>query len=165
MSLCELLGIDEPVEVVEEPVQKAQKLTPFDFVNAISYGKDDLFNEHDDAEKAYNAYVVNRALSFSPDMVLFANEMNMYPHTPARMQFEFLKSSIRKKKRYDKWVKAEKESEDIAVIKEYYGYSNEKAKQALLMLAPHEIDELKTRMFKGGIVGKQKKSRKKETDE
>lgn len=161
MSLWEELDIDAP-EVVEEICEeKEQSLTPFDFANSISYSKENLFADNDKAEKQYNSYIVNRALSFSPDIVLYANEMNVNNHLPKQVQFDFLRFTVRKKKRYDTWIKAEKEEENLKTVKEYYNYSNEKAKYALTILMPDQIDELKSRMFKGGMSEKRRK--KKET--
>lgn len=162
MSLCELLGIEEPEIPEPEPEVKVTKLTPFDFTNAISYDKTNLFDTDDDVEKQYNSYIINRALSFSADMVLYANEMNRYPGIPKQMQFDFLCKIIRRKKRYDKWIKAEQEADDMAIIKEFYNYSNEKAKSAVNILMPDQIDVLKQRMNKGGMQTKTraKKSKK-----
>ena len=162
MSLCELLGIDEPEEIIEEVEVKLPTLSPFDFSNSISYDKKDLFADNEDAERQYNSYIVNRAISFSPDMVLFANEMNRLSSIPKRLQFEFLKSVIRKKKRYDGWIKAEKEIDEISLIKEYYNYSNEEARYALSILMPDQIDEIRSRLNKGGLQTKQKRKKLKE---
>jgi hypothetical protein len=156
MSLCELLGIDEPEIVIEEEEVKSKKLSPFDFTNSINYDKKDLFLENDDAEKQYDAFLVNKSLSFSSDTVLFANEMNMYPEIPAAMQFEFLKLIIRKKKRYNSWIKREEESEDISLLKSYYNYNNEDAEYAQTILLPEHISEIRKRMFTGGLLTKTK---------
>lgn len=155
MSLCDLLGMDAPKEI-EEEVYNEHKLTPFDFVNAISFSKENLFAV-DGVEQFYNSYIVNRALSFSPDTILFANEMNQHHQIPVSNQFQFLSSSIRKRKRYDKWVKAEKESEDISLIKSYYNYSNEKAKQVLPLLSEENLQHIKSKMDKGGAIHKKRK--------
>lgn len=125
---------------------------PFDYVNAISYGKDDLMTgtENDElAEAAYNAYLTNKALSYFPDTLLYANEMNMLNHVPNKLQFHYLLNSIRPKKRYSKWAKKEEDA-DIEAIKEYYKYSTAKAEAALSVLSPQQINEIKTRLNKGG---------------
>lgn len=156
MSLCDLLGMDPPPEIVEEVEEKKKSLTPFDFSTAISYSKEDLFSNDESSEKHYNSYVINRSLSFSADMVLYANEMNRYYHIPSKQQFDFLSLSIRKRKRYDKWIKAEKESDIIILLKEYYNYSNEKAKQVLPLITDEHIEFMKSKLFKGGINNKKK---------
>lgn len=101
-------------------------------------------------EKDYIPFLVNRALSQHYDCVLRANEMNMLPHTPKRMQFDYLSNSIRAYKRpFQKWHKRI-ESEDLEAVKEYYKYSNEKAKAALSILTESQLNEIKKQINKGG---------------
>jgi hypothetical protein len=103
----------------------------------------------DIAEKGYSSFMVNRGLSYFNDTVLFANEMNRNHHLDNRLQFDFLINIIRKRKRFSKWMKPETVS-DVEVVKEYYGYSNEKARQALTLLTPEQITMIKKKVFKGG---------------
>ena len=124
-------------------------ITPFDFINAISHTKIDLM-EQENAESQYKSYVINKGLSFYPDTVIQANEMNSRPHLDKRMQFNFLINIIRSKKRYSKWLKPEKLN-DLEVIQEYYGYSKEKARQVLPLFSNEQIDYLKRRIKKGGL--------------
>ena len=100
-------------------------------------------------EKAYNPFMVNRSLSYFNDTVLFANEMNQHHHLDNRLQFDFFINIVRKKRRFSKWNKPETVS-DVEVVKEYYGYNNEKARQALSLLTSKHIDELKKKVYKGG---------------
>ena len=123
-------------------------MSPFEFLNAINYTKKDLMVDPEN-EKHYNSFVINRSLSYFPDTVAIANEMNKYHHLDSRLQFSFLINIIRKKKRFSKWYKPETVS-DVEVVKEYYGYSNEKARQALTLLTSEQIDELKKKVYKGG---------------
>ena len=123
-------------------------MNPFEYVNAINYNKKDIMVD-DIAEKEYNAYIINKALSFFPDTILFANEMNRYHHLDHKLQFYFFINIIKKKQRFSKWLKPS-EVENLELIKNYYGYSNEKAKSVLTVLSNEQIDELKTRMNKGG---------------
>ena len=123
-------------------------MNPFDYVNAINFKKQDIMVD-DVAEKGYAPYMVNRSLSYFNDTVLMANEMNVNHHLDNRLQFDFLLNIVRKKKRFSKWAKPETVS-DVEVVKEYYGYSNEKAKSALSLLTTEQIDELKKKVFKGG---------------
>ena len=123
-------------------------MNPFEFVNAINYTKKNIMID-DVAEKAYAPYMVNRQLSYFPDTVLAANEMNRCHHVDNRLQFDFFINTIRKKKRFSKWMKA-KEEDNIKVVKEYYGYSNEKARQALTILNDDNIEQLKAKVYKGG---------------
>lgn len=123
-------------------------MSPFDYVNAINYNKKDIMVD-DLAEKEYNPFIINKALSFFSDTILFANEMNKYHHLDSRLQFDFFINIIKKKQRFSKWLKPS-EIENLELIKNYYGYSNEKAKSVLTVLSNEQIDELKTRMNKGG---------------
>jgi len=125
-------------------------MTPFDFVNAINFTKEDLFAKDDLATKDYSAFLVNKSLSFFPDTILYANEMNYRAGTPADWQFCFLLNSIPKKKRYSKWFKKSVETEDFRLVKEYYGYSDEKTKQALDILTEDQLVMIKEKLFKGG---------------
>ena len=126
----------------------ANSMNPFDYVNAINYNKKDIMVD-DVAEKEYNAYIINKALSFFPDTILYSNEMNKYHHLEPRLQFDFFINIIKKKQRFSKWLKPS-EVENLELIKRCYGYSNEKAKSVLTLLSNEQIDELKIRMNKGG---------------
>ena len=123
-------------------------MNPFDYLNAINTTKKDIMVD-DLAEKGYNSFMVNRGLSYFNDTVLMANEMNIHHHLDNRLKFDFLINIVRKKKRFSKWIKPETVS-DVEVVKEYYGYSNEKAKQALSLLTSDQINELKKKVYKGG---------------
>ena len=125
-----------------------KKISPFDFLNSINMTKKDLM-EDPDTEKQYVPFVVNRSLSYFPDTVAIANEMNKYHHLDSRLQYQFLINMIRKRKRFSKWVKPELEN-DLESVKEYYGYSNEKARQVLPLLSPSQLQQLKEKVNKGG---------------
>ena len=138
----------EPVAKIEEVPYKAPAISPFDFINAIHYSKENLIVD-DWSEKQYNPWIINKGLSYGPDTVIPANEMNSRPHLDKILQFHFLINIIRPKKRFNKWIKAEK-IDDLEVIKEYYGYSTEKAKQVLPLLDDKIIDNMKRKITKGG---------------
>ena len=123
-------------------------MNPYEYVKAINDTKQNIMID-DIAEKGYNAWIVNRSLSYFNDTVLMANEMNLNHHIDNRLQFDFYINIVRKKKRFSKWMKPETVS-DVEVVKEYYGYSNEKAKQALTLLTSDQINELKKKVYKGG---------------
>lgn len=123
-------------------------MNPFEYLNAINYSKEDIMID-DIAEKAYNPFVINRSLSYFQDTVFFANELNRYHHLDKKLQFSFAINIIRKRKRFSKWIKPELDS-DMDVVKEYYGYSNDKARQALALLSPSQIEELRKKVSKGG---------------
>ena len=120
-------------------------MNPFAIISSISNTKLDILEN----EKDYNAFMVNRGLSYFPDTVIYANEMNKFHHLDSRLQYTFLINIIRKRNRFSKWNKSD-ESEDINAIKEYYGYSNEKAKSILSLLNNSQIEYLRQRIYKGG---------------
>ena len=121
---------------------------PFDYVNSINITKKDIMPD-DISEKSYPAFMVNRALSYFNDTVLYANEMNVNHHIDNKLQYHFLINIIRKKKRFSKWLKPQ-EVNNLELIKEYYGYSNEKAKSVLRLFNNEQIELLKQRIYKGG---------------
>ena len=123
-------------------------MNPFEYVNAINYTKKNIMID-DVAEKAYAPYMVNRQLSYFPDTVLAANEMNRCHHLDHRLQFDFFINIVRKRKRFSKWFKPEQIS-DLDAVKIYYGYSNEKARQIITLLSTDQINELKNKVVKGG---------------
>ncbi len=123
-------------------------MSPFEFVNAICDSKENLIVD-DISEKAYNSFMINRSLSYHYDTVLLANEMNLRSHLDNKLKNDFLINTVRKKKRFAKWKKPES-SDDLEVVKEYYGYSNEKARQVLPLLNSDQMGQLKQRIFKGG---------------
>ena len=123
-------------------------MNPFEYANAINYTKKNIMVD-DLAEKAYLPYMINRQLSYFPDTVLAANEMNRNHHLDNRLQFDFFINIIRKRKRFSKWFKPEQIS-DLENIKQYYGYSNDKARQVLPLLSTERINELKNKVAKGG---------------
>lgn len=123
-------------------------MNPFDYVNSITYDKKDIMVD-DVSEKQYNSYIVNHALSYYPDTVGFANEMNLYSHLENKPKYLFLLNTVRKQKRFAKWMKPET-AENLEVVKAYYGYSNEKARQALTLLNDEQIEILKQKVYKGG---------------
>lgn len=127
-------------------------MTPFDFVNSITHKKQNLFDQYsteDEANQEYVTYIINRALSLYPDTVLTANEMNMRAHLDKKLQYEYLLNTIRPMKRFAKWVKRV-ESEDLEMVKKYYNFNNQKAKQALMILQPDELESIKQQLQKGG---------------
>jgi hypothetical protein len=121
-------------------------LSPFDFLQSINVTKTDVLQGN---EKGYVPFVVNRSLSYFNDTILLANEMNRYHHLDEKLQYHFLLNIVRKRKRFSKWVKPEVEN-DIEVVKEYYGYSNDKARQVLSLLSPEQITTIRNKVNKGG---------------
>ena len=121
-----------------------------DYLNYINFTKEDIMDTTDVTwEKKYPAFIVNKCLSYHYDTLIAANEMNGYHFLPNNMQFQFLLNIVRKKKRFAKWFKAEK-LKNLEYVKEYYGYSNEKAKTALSILNKSQIETIKKSLQKGG---------------
>jgi hypothetical protein len=122
-----------------------------DYLKAINYTKESLMDSEDSyIEKEYLPFIVNRCLSFFPDTIIQANEMNLHNDIDKKMQFDFLMGTIRKSKRFSPWLKEEL-PENIDIVKEYFGYSNKKAKEALVLLKKEDIEEMKIKLSKGGI--------------
>lgn len=131
-------------------------MNPFDFVKAINNKKDIMRDDLD--EKAYNSFMVNHSLSYFPDTVLLANEMNINYQIDSKLQFDFLLGTVRKNpKRFSKWNKVDS-SEELQAVKEYYGYSNSKARSALSLLSTDQIDEIKMKVNKGGAAKKKRRT-------
>lgn len=124
-------------------------MTPFDFINAINLTKKNLF-EDPQARKDYKPFLVNRGLSYFPDTVLYANEMNRNAGIPEDWQFSFFLNTIPKKKRFSKWHKKDADSESLTLVKEYFGYSSEKALEALSILSDDQLAMIKEKLYKGG---------------
>jgi hypothetical protein len=123
-------------------------VSPFEYINDITYNKKGIMVD-DISEKDYNAFIINRGLSMYQDTILFANEMNKYHHLDARLQYDFFINIIKKRKRWSKWIKPQ-DIDNLELIKEYYGYSNEKAKSVLPLFSNEELEILKQRIYKGG---------------
>ena len=121
-----------------------------DWLNSINFTKQNLVEEDPDAIKKYSPYIINRCLSGHLDCVLFANEMNKYSFLDKDMQYSFYLNTLRKKKRFSPWLRKDKVT-DLEIIKQYYGYSNEKASNALKILTPDQIKFIKQRLDTGGM--------------
>ena len=121
-------------------------MNPFELIKSISNSKKDILEN----EKDYNAFMVNRGLSYFPDTVIYANEMNKYHHLDGDLQYQFLINIVRKRNRFSKWNKST-ESDDIKIIKEYYDYSNEKARDVLPLLSKKHLNTIRNRIQHGGI--------------
>lgn len=120
-----------------------------DWLNTINQSKINIIDEDPDTEKEYSPYVINRCLSGFLDTILYSNEMNLSGHLDKKMQYDFFLNSIRTKKRFSPWLRKEN-IKDLEVVKSYYGYSNEKAKQALSILNKEQIESIKSKLDIGG---------------
>jgi hypothetical protein len=120
-----------------------------DWLNSINFTKKDLTDEDPTEIKTYAPYIINKCLSGHLDTIMFANEMNMKHHLDKDMQYHFYLNTIRKQKRFSPWLRKDK-VDDLECVKRYYGYSNEKASQALKILNNEQISFIKTRLDVGG---------------
>ncbi len=119
-----------------------------EWLNSINFTKENLI-EDPSTIKDYAPYVINRCLSGNLDSIMYANEMNKYSFLQKDMQYSFYLNSLRKKKRFSPWLRKDKVT-DLEIIKQYYGYSNEKASNALKILTPEQIKFIKQRLDTGG---------------
>lgn len=120
-----------------------------DFLSSINHSKKPLLDNDEGAVKFYKPFIVNKCLSYFADTLFHANEMNCHPWLNPKTQFDFHRFSIRKKKRYSEWMRKETE-ENIAIIKEVYGYTESKAIEVLNILSPSDLEVIKASLYKGG---------------
>lgn len=120
-----------------------------DWLNSINQSKLNMMEEDIDSEKQYLPYIINRCMSGFIDTIMYSNEMNLNPHLDKKLQYDFYLNSIRTKKRFSPWMRKE-EIKDLEVVKSYYGYSNEKAKQALSILNKEQLEQIKSKLDIGG---------------
>ena len=120
-----------------------------DWLNSINQTKKNIMDEDPFSIKDYAPYIINRCLSGHIDCLMYANEMNKFSSLDKKLQYDFLINIIRNKKRYSPWIKQEK-IKDLEVVKSYYGYSNEKAKQALKILTKEQLDFIRSKFELGG---------------
>ena len=120
-----------------------------DWLNSINQTKKNLIDEDPLIEKEYSPYIINRIFSGHLDSVMFSNEMNQYHFLPKKMQYDFFINILRPKKRFSPWLRKD-EIKDLDLVKRYYGYSNEKAKQALRILTKKQLNFIKSKFETGG---------------
>ena len=118
-----------------------------DWLNSINQNKKNILEE--DPTAKYPSYIINRCMSSHLDTVMFANEMNLSPQLDSDMQYLFYLNSVRKRKRFSPWLRKD-EIKDLDSVKRYYGYSNEKAKQALRILSKEQLNFIKSKFETGG---------------
>ena len=119
------------------------------WLNSINQSKKNLIDEDPSLEKEYSPYIVNRIYSGHLDSIMFANEMNMNHSLPKKMQYDFFINILRVKKRFSPWLRKD-EIKDLDYVKRYYGYSNEKAKQALKILTNEQLNFIRSKFETGG---------------
>lgn len=145
-------GLGAPEVQSDEIVQSKDEITPFSFIESVSKSKIDLIKSADmpaQVEKLYNAYMVNRGLSYFADTVLHANEMNRLWHLPKDAQYRYFLSVLRPRDRRSKWYKAEK-SDELDMIQQYFQCNRTVAKGYLKVLSEEDMKEINKKMTKGG---------------
>ena len=121
-----------------------------DYLNSINFSKDYLMDEDPAWEKNYPSYVINKCMSHHLDTIMYANEMNIHSHIDKRLQYDFFINIVRTKRRFSPWLRKDK-IDDLDLIKKYYGYSNEKASQALKILSKEQIAFIRSKFDVGGL--------------
>ena len=125
-----------------------------EYLKAINTSKEKLMDGEDEMwEKKYPAFIINKCVAPFQDTIFLVNEINMNHHTDKKLQFDFLINSLRPRKRFTPWLRATK-LENLEYVKEFYGYSNAKAKAALDILSEEQISAIKKRLYKGGKHGR-----------
>ena len=120
-----------------------------EILSSINHNKENILRERDEREeKQYAPYVINRCLSYFPDTIFLVNSMNCIPNVDKRMHYEFLLNSVRKRKRFSKWLKREQDHR-LDWIKEYYKISDKKAREYALLLSNEEIEDIKNKTTYG----------------
>ena len=122
-----------------------------DWLNSINLTKEDITREDPQLIKKYSPFIINKCMSAHLDCIMFANEMNLQSHLAKDLQYQFYLNSIRKKKRFSPWLRKDK-IKNLDVVKSYYGYSNEKAIQALKIFTKEQLDYIKKRIDVGGTT-------------
>ena len=121
-----------------------------DWLKSINQSKDNIMDEDSSSTKDYPPYIINRCLSGTIDTLMYANEMNKNHSLDKKLQYDFFINIVRTRKRYSPWIKQEKLKE-LEVVKSYYSYSNEKAKQALRILSKEQLNFIKSKLEIGGL--------------
>lgn len=121
-----------------------------DWLNSINQTKKNIMDEDPSSEKEYAPYIINRCFSGHVDCIMYANEMNRYSFLSKKMQYDFFINIVRTKKRFSPWLRKDT-IKDLDYVKRYYGYSNEKAQQALKILTKEQVDFIKSKFDIGGL--------------
>ena len=120
-----------------------------DWLNSIRKTKKNLIDEDPSLEKEYPPYIINKCLSGYIETIMLVNEMNQYSFLPKKMQYDFFINIVRKNKSFSPWIRQD-EIKDLEYVKRYYGYDNEKAKQALKILTKEQLNFIKSKFDTGG---------------
>ena len=122
-----------------------------DWMKSINQTKNNMMVDDPSTEKGYPPFIVNKCLAGHRDSILFANEMNKNPHLDKRLQYDFLINTLKPRKRFTPWIKKQTLG-NLELVKEYYGYSHDKAMSALEILSNDEIEQIRKALNKGGMT-------------
>lgn len=137
------------IEVIEEVKVKEKKVSPFDLAHDLT--SKERYDSNASEMKSYTKFLINRTLSYHPDLIAYANEMNIHIDISDRLHYDFLHHSIDKKRRSKKFWAKTKKYEHLELVKEYFNYSNQKALSALSVLSDKDIETITNLMNKGGV--------------
>lgn len=121
-----------------------------DYLYSINQSKKNILKDDPEAERKYPPFIINKCLSSFTDTVLYANEMNKNPHLDKRLQYDFFINSLKPRKRFTPWLRKET-LEDIELVKQYYGYSHNKALEAVRILTKEDLNYIRKILNKGGM--------------
>ena len=147
--------LEDEVKFDDEDYSR-ESYCPFKFfLKSINTTKENVLLEDSNGkiEEAYNPFIINKSLSNFPDTIMQANTMNQYFELDKKLQYDFLLNSIRKKKRFSRWIKSNIE-ENVEIVKQYYKVGNEKAVEILSLLNDEQISTIKSELSEGGISGR-----------
>lgn len=153
--------LEDEVKFDDEDCSK-ESYCPFKFfLKSINTTKENVLLEDSNGkiEEAYNPFIINKSLSHFPDTIMQANTMNQYFELDKKLQYDFLLNSIRKKKRFTRWIKSNIE-ENVEIVKQYYKVGNEKAVEILSLLNDEQISTIKSELSEGGISGRRSNSKR-----
>jgi hypothetical protein len=143
----DLFGND--IEVIEEVEVKEKKVSPFDLAHDLTTRE--RYDSEASEMKSYTKFLLNRTLSYHPDLIAYANEMNIHIDVSDKLHYDYMHHSIDKKRRSKKYWAKSKKYEHLEMVKEYFNYSNQKALSALSVLSDKDIETIQNLMNKGGV--------------
>ena len=143
----DLFGND--IEVIEEVEVKEKKVSPFDLAHDLTTRE--RYDSDVSEMKSYTKFLLNRTLSYHPDLIVYANEMNIHIDVSDKLHYDYMHHSIDKKRRSKKFWAKSKKYEHLDMVKEYFNYSTPKTLSALSVLSDKDIEAIKNLMNKGGV--------------
>jgi hypothetical protein len=119
-------------------------MSPFDFINSINRSKPDMMKDDPSCEKEYNAFIVNRAFSYFPDTIEHAQNMNMYPNLPSRLQYDYMRKAIKPRNRFTKWAK-KTSTDDVDFLKKHFSINQNRAEEARRLITDEQMKMIRER--------------------